>query len=331
MSKILVTGADGFIGSHLTEQLVRDGNHVVAMVQYNSFDSWGWLDDLSREILDEIEVISGDIRDPDFVHGHTNGVEAIAHLAALIAIPYSYKSPSQYIETNINGTLNVLRAALAIDAKVVQTSTSEVYGSAQSVPINEKHPLVGQSPYSASKIGADQLAYSFFASFGLRVNILRPFNTYGPRQSNRAVIPTIITQLLAGEQSLQLGNLEATRDFNYIDDTVNGFKLALRADNCYGETVNIGSGFEISIFELGQIISDITGRELNIASDKNRFRPDKSEVNRLIACNKKAKDLLGWSPSVEGRTGLKQGLKKTIKWFSNENNLKKYRANQYTI
>ena len=224
-----------------------------------------------------------------------------------------------------------MRAALANDAKVIQTSTSEVYGSAQIVPIDEKHPLVGQSPYSASKIGADQLAYSFFASFGLRVTILRPFNTYGPRQSSRAVIPTIITQLLEDQKSLKLGNLDATRDFNFIDDTVKGFKLALKSNKCYGETINIGSGFEISIFELSKVICDLIGCELNLASDKKRLRPDKSEVNRLLACNKKAKDLLGWSPTHLGKVGLEVGLKNTIDWFSDQNNLKKYRANRYTI
>jgi dTDP-glucose 4,6-dehydratase len=331
MAKILVTGADGFIGSHLVEKLVKDGDTVTAMVQYNSFGTWGWLDDLPAPVLKEINVICGDVRDADFISTAMQNIEKVAHLAALIAIPYSYQAPSQYIHTNILGTQNVLRAALERDTSVVHTSTSEVYGSAQFIPITERHPLVGQSPYSASKIGADQLAYSYYASFDLPVTTIRPFNTYGPRQSNRAVIPTIITQLLENSGKLKLGNLSATRDFNYIEDTIRGFRLALDADNIFGETINIGSGFELSIKELAKILCQITHRELDINYDEERVRPEKSEVNRLFACNKKAKELLKWSPEFGAGPGLKKGLEATVEWFSDPRNAKKYRSERYAV
>lgn len=331
MAKILVTGADGFIGSHLVEQLVQDGDTVTALVQYNSFGSWGWLDDLPPHVLKEVNILSGDIRDADFMLNSMHRIDKVAHLAALIAIPYSYQAPSQYIETNVLGTQNVLRAALQKDASVVHTSTSEVYGSAQFIPITEKHPLVGQSPYSASKIGADQLAYAYHASFDLRVATLRPFNTYGPRQSNRAVIPTIITQLLSQSGKIDLGNINATRDFNYIDDTIRGFRLALNSENIFGETINIGSGFEVSIKELANILCQITGNDLHIQYDAERIRPEKSEVNRLFACNKKAKELLNWYPKFGAVLGLKKGLEATVEWFSDPCNAKKYRSERYTV
>ena len=330
-NRILVTGADGFIGSHLTESLVKAGHAVTALVQYNSFDSWGWLDKLPIETKKSINVISGDVRDINCVLDASQSSEVIMHLAALIAIPYSYKSPAQYVETNITGTLNVLQAALKNDCKVVQTSTSEVYGSAQTVPITENHPLVGQSPYSATKIAADQLAYSFYASFGLPVTILRPFNTYGPRQSNRAVIPTIISQIAAGNNTIKLGNLNATRDFNFVTDTVEGFKAFLTSEASYGETINLGSGFEIEIGELAELIAEECGIELEIEIDTDRMRPDNSEVDRLLACNKKAKKLLNWEPQYAGLPGIKSGIKQTITWFTNQDNLRHYKTDQYTI
>ena len=300
MNKILVTGADGFIGSHLTEELVRQGYDVKAFVYYNSFSSWGWLDRCDPEIKDQFEVFSGDIRDPHGVRKAMENCEIVLHLAALIAIPYSYHSPDTYVDTNIKGTLNVLQAAQDRGlSKVIHTSTSEVYGTASFVPIDENHPLQGQSPYSASKIGADQIAKSFHCSFGTPVVILRPFNTYGPRQSTRAVIPTIICQIANGQKCINLGSIEPTRDFNFITDIVNGFLLTMKSETCFGEAINLGNNFEISIGETAKIISNIMGMEIEILTDEQRFRPKNSEVERLWADNSKAKRMLGWEPKVK--------------------------------
>ena len=330
MDKILVTGADGFIGSHLVKRLVNNGYQVRAFVMYNSFNSWGWLDSVDESIKEAIEVISGDIRDPFGVDKVVEGCNSILHLAALIAIPYSYQSPKSYIETNVNGTLNILQAAKRYNIKkIVHISTSEVYGSAQYVPIDEKHPLIGQSPYSASKIAADQLAISFYKSFQVPVGIIRPFNTFGPRQSNRAVIPTIITQILDGKHEIKLGNLEATRDFSYVIDTVDGIIAGMNSSSNLGKVVNLGAGFEISILKTAKIISDITGREIKIITDEQRVRPKESEVNRLYSDNSLAKELLNWSPKYSGEEGFVLGLKKTIEWFAIPENRKNYKTNLY--
>lgn len=330
--KVLVTGADGFIGSHLTEALVKAGYGVKAFVYYNSFNSWGWLDQASVDVIDQIEVFAGDIRDPYGVKEAMKGCDAVLHLAALIAIPYSYHSPETYVDTNIKGTLNILQAAKELGVqKVIHTSTSEVYGTAKFVPITEEHPLQGQSPYSATKIGADQLALSFYRSFELPVGIVRPFNTYGPRQSARAIIPTIISQLVAGNETIKLGAIHPTRDFNYVEDTVRGFIAALMSDNIIGETINIGSNYEVSMGETAEIIAEILQVNLNIISDQERLRPEKSEVERLWASNAKAKELLEWTPLYAGKEGLRKGLKKTIEWFSNPANLAQYKSNLYNI
>ncbi|MBT3585650.1 MAG: SDR family NAD(P)-dependent oxidoreductase [Halobacteriovoraceae bacterium] len=330
--RVLVTGSDGFIGSHLVEELVRRGKKVRAFVFYNSFNSWGWLDDTPKEILDSIEIFAGDIRDPFGVKKAMEGCDTVYHLAALIAIPFSYHSPQSYVETNINGTLNVVQAAKELGIKkVIHTSTSEVYGTAQVVPITEEHPLQGQSPYSASKIGADQIAYSFFTSFQTPVTIVRPFNTYGPRQSARAVIPTVITQIANKSKSIKLGALTPTRDFNYIADTVRGFIAAAESNNIDGETINLGSQFEISIEDTANAIAEVMGSEVKIEQDPQRMRPEKSEVERLFASNKKAKELLNWEPEFGGVEGFKKGLKLTSDWFSNEINLKKYKSHIYNL
>lgn len=333
MSKrVLVTGADGFIGSHLVERLVRDGHKVRAFVLYNSFGSWGWLDSVPAEVQREIEIFSGDIRDPNGVHDAMRDIEHVYHLAALIAIPYSYHSPDTYIDTNIKGTLNVLQAARKLDTqKIIHTSTSEVYGSARFVPITEEHPLQGQSPYSASKIGADQLAMSFYQSFETPVATIRPFNTYGPRQSARAVLPTIITQIAAGAERIKLGSLRPTRDFNYVADTVSGFVAVGESSASVGETINVGSGYEIEIGEVAMLIAALMGRRVEIEEDEQRLRPAMSEVERLCADNSKAKRLLGWEPAVGGRAGLERGLKETIAWFGDARNLARYRVGEYTL
>nr|WP_144921565.1 NAD-dependent 4,6-dehydratase LegB [Paenibacillus bovis] len=332
MSKVLITGADGFLGSHLTEDLIRKGYDVRPFVFYNSFNSWGWLDTLSLEMRNELDVFSGDIRDPHGVKEAMKGCDKVLHLASLIAIPYSYHSPDTYVDTNIKGTLNILQAARELDVtRVVHTSTSEVYGTAQYVPIDENHPLQGQSPYSASKIGADQLALSFYRSFETPVSIIRPFNTYGPRQSARAVIPTIITQLASGKRKIKLGALSPTRDFNYVKDTVNGFIQMMNSDKALGEVVNIGSNFEVSIGETAKIIAEIMGVKIEIETDEIRIRPKKSEVERLWADNEKAKVLLGWEPAYGGLEGFKQGMKETIEWFTNTKNLSNYKADVYNI
>jgi NAD dependent epimerase/dehydratase len=330
--RVLVTGADGFIGSHLTEALVKRGHSVRAFVLYNSFNSWGWLDHVSKETTAQLDVFAGDIRDSNGVSVAMKGCDAVAHLAALIAIPYSYHSPETYIDTNVRGTLNVLQAARAHEVKkVLHTSTSEVYGTARFVPITEEHPLQGQSPYSASKIGADQLAFSFFTSFGLPVTTVRPFNTYGPRQSARAVIPTIISQLAAGQSDVKLGATNVTRDFNFVDDTVSGFIAALESERGAGEVVNFGSNFEVTVAKTAELIAEVMERPINIVSDEDRLRPAASEVERLWADNTKARELFGWKPSYAGVDGLRRGLKATAKWFLDPRNLAMYKTDRYNI
>ena len=330
--KILVTGADGFIGSHLIESLVRQGNSVRAFTLYNSFNSWGWLDHCAADIKGKFEVFSGDIRDPNGVKQAMKDCDSVLHLAALIAIPFSYHSPDTYVDTNIKGTLNILQAARELGVRrVVHTSTSEVYGTARFVPITEDHPLQGQSPYSATKIAADQLAYSFYASFNLPVVIARPFNTYGPRQSARAVIPAIITQIANGRRSIKLGAVSPTRDFNYVQDTVDGFIAALNSELGLGEVINFGSNFEISVGDTAQLIAEVMNVEIEIITDEVRLRPENSEVERLWADNAKAKQLLGWQPSHSGRDGFKRGLAKTAEWFSQADNLRSYKADIYNL
>jgi NAD dependent epimerase/dehydratase len=332
MVRILITGADGFIGSHLTEALLRQGYKVRAFVLYNSFNSWGWLDHCSPDVKGQFEVFAGDIRDPHGVKEAMKGCNAVLHLAALIAIPYSYHSPDTYVDTNVKGTLNVLQAARELGVKkIVHTSTSEVYGTARFVPITEDHPLQGQSPYSATKIAADQLAYSFFASFGLPVVIARPFNTYGPRQSARAVIPTIITQIACGQRQIKLGAVSPTRDFNYVADTVAGFIAALESDRGIGEVINLGSNFEISIGETAQAIAEAMDCTIEIITDEQRLRPEKSEVERLLASNTKARELLDWHPQYAGRKGFKRGIEETVAWFTEPSNLSVYKANVYNL
>jgi NAD dependent epimerase/dehydratase len=332
MSRVLITGADGFIGSHLTEAMVRAGHKVRAFVFYNSFNSWGWLDQCSEDVKGKFEVFAGDIRDPHGVKDAMKGCDAVLHLAALITIPYSYHSPDTYLDTNIKGTLNILQAARELGvSKVVHTSTSEVYGTARFVPITEDHPLQGQSPYSATKIAADQLAYSFYASFGLPVAIVRPFNTYGPRQSARAVIPTIITQIANGQHKIKLGAVSPTRDFNYVADTVAGFLAALNSDRAVGEVINIGSNFEISIGETAHEIAEVMGVEIEMLTEEQRLRPEKSEVERLWASNAKAKELLGWQPKYGGLKGFQRGLIETVAWFREPKNLDSYKAGIYNL
>lgn len=330
--KVLITGADGFIGSHLTEALVRSGYEVTAFVLYNSFNSWGWLDSCADDVRGRFRVFSGDIRDPHGVKNAMDGCDAVLHLAALIAIPFSYHSPDIYVDTNVKGTLNVLQAARDIGvSRLLHASTSEVYGTAKFVPINEHHPLQGQSPYSATKIAADQLAYSFYASFGVPVVIVRPFNTYGPRQSARAVIPTIITQIASGSRQIKLGSISPTRDLSYVQDTVRGFLAALDSNAAWGEVVNLGSNFEISIGETADLIADVMGASIEIVTDGERVRPADSEVERLWADNTKARELFGWSPQYGGREGLKRGLEETVRWFSDKQNLRGYKSGIYNV
>jgi NAD dependent epimerase/dehydratase len=332
LKKTLVTGADGFIGSHLTEELVRLGHDVRAFVYYNSFNSWGWLDRAPSEIRDNLDVFAGDIRDPNGVRQAMKGCDVVLHLAALIAIPYSYHSPDTYVDTNVKGTLNVLQAARDLGVtRVVHTSTSEVYGTARVVPITEEHPLRGQSPYSATKIAADQLAYSFHASFGLPVSIIRPFNTYGPRQSGRAVLPTIITQIANSVRCLKLGAIHPTRDFNYVKDTVRAFLAVMEAEAAVGEVINIGSNYEISIGDSARLIAELMGVEIEIETDVARLRPDASEVERLWADNSKARELCGWTPDYGGHEGFRRGLSETITWFTDPANLAGYKSSIYNI
>jgi dTDP-glucose 4,6-dehydratase len=329
---VLVTGADGFIGSHLTEALVRQGHEVRAFVLYNSFNSWGWLDHCAPDVKGQFEVFAGDIRDPHGVKEAVRGTDAILHLAALIAIPYSYHSPDTYVDTNIKGTLNVLQAARELGiGRVIHTSTSEVYGTARFVPITEDHPLQGQSPYSATKIAADQLAYSFYSSFNLPVVIARPFNTYGPRQSARAVIPTIITQIASGRRQIRLGAVTPTRDFNFVGDTVAGFVAALNSDLGLGEVVNFGSNFEISIGDTARLIAEAMNTEIEIVTDEARLRPADSEVERLWADNSRARRFFGWQPAYAGCEGFRRGLAKTAEWFARPENLRAYKADIYNL
>lgn len=341
--KILVTGADGFIGSHLTEYLIAKGCEVRAFVYYNSFGSWGWLDHLADPIKNQLDIFLGDIRDPHGVKKAALGCDVILHLAALIGIPYSYHSPSAYVETNITGTLNVVQAARELEIeRVVHTSTSEVYGTAQFVPITELHPLQGQSPYSASKIGADQIAMSFYNSFGTPISIIRPFNTFGPRQSARAIIPTIITQIAAHgakknlpqkiqPQKIQLGALHPTRDFTYVQDTVRGFAAIAEADDAIGNVINIGSNFEISMKQTAELIAETMNANVEFVQAHERLRPEKSEVERLWADNSKAKILTHWQPKYAGLSGFKQALQETIPWFLDRENAKYYKSHLYNI
>ena len=330
--KILITGAGGFIGSHITEKLVKEGHDVKAMVEYNSLNSWGWLEQCDPDIKGHFEVFMGDIRYSDSVEKAVNKTKVIIHLAALIGIPYSYISPQSYIDTNVKGTHNLLQSAINNDIdKFIHTSTSEVYGTAKKIPINENSALDGQSPYAASKISADQLVNSYYKSFQLPTLTIRPFNTYGPRQSNRAILPTLITQFLSNKKNIKIGNLNPTRDFNYIDDTVDGFLKALKVSKNFGETINIGSGDEISIKNLIKVIEEIFKKKMKIDYDKKRFRPTKSEVPRLCADNLKAKKLLNWKPKYKGKEGFKKGLKKTIAWFSEKKNLDFYKTNIYNF
>lgn len=328
MEKVLVTGADGFIGSHLVEMLVREGCRVRAFVLYNSFNSWGWMDHVTKDILAEVEIWPGDVRDPNGVRKAAQDMQTVYHLAALIGIPFSYHSPDLYVDTNIKGTLNILQACRDLGVnRVAVTSTSEVYGTAQYVPIDEKHPLQGQSPYSATKIGADKVAESFYLSFGLPVVTVRPFNTYGPRQSARAIIPTIITQLLRGNGRVKLGSQHTTRDLNYVEDICRGFLALASCDEAVGKAVNVGSGREISIGDLAATIAKLMNREIEIVMDDERIRPADSEVERLLCDNRLMQSLTGWSPSLT----LEEGLHKTIDWFQNDADLSIYKPEIYNV
>lgn len=330
--KILVTGAAGFIGSHLTEHLLAAGHDVRAFIRYNSSNSWGWLEALPPAMKAGLDVFAGDIRDPNGVRQAVKGCDVVLHLASLIAIPYSYHSPDTYVDTNVKGTLNILQAAREFGVeRVVHTSTSECYGTARFVPITEDHPLQPQSPYSATKIAADQLALSFHYSFGTPVAIIRPFNTYGPRQSARAVIPTIITQIANGASRVRLGAVSPTRDFNFVQDTVRGFVALAEAAGTVGEVVNVGSNFEISVGDTCRLIAEVMGREVEIETDEQRMRPEASEVERLWADNSKARRLVGWEPDYGGRDGFKRGLAATIEWFRNPANLAGYKPGIYTL
>lgn len=331
-SKVLVTGADGFIGSHLVEALLEHGCDVRAFVLYNSFGDWGWLDTLPARLRDGLDVFAGDIRDPNGVRQAMKGCDVVLHLAALIAIPYSYHSPDTYIDTNVKGTLNVVQAARDLDvSRVVVTSTSEVYGTARQVPIDESHPLQPQSPYSASKIGADAIALSFHAAFGTPVTVLRPFNTYGPRQSARAVIPTVIGQIAAGQNRIRLGALHPTRDFTYVRDTAHGFIQAAECDAIIGKATNIGSGFEISIMDTAKLIAEVMGVDIEFENDAARMRPAASEVERLYAGTSSAQAAFNWAPAFGGRDGFRRGLDLTAAWFRDPANLVRYKTHRYNI
>jgi NAD dependent epimerase/dehydratase len=330
--RVLVTGAGGFIGSHLVERLVTLGAETRALIHYNSMGTWGWLEAADKAVRDSVDVFMGDVRDPHGVKRAVAGCDVVMHLAALIAIPYSYHSPDTYVDTNIKGTLNILQAARDLGVKkIVHTSTSEVYGTARFVPITEDHPLQGQSPYSASKIGADQIALSFHASFGTPVAVIRPFNTYGPRQSARAVIPTIVTQIAGGMKEIRLGATSPTRDFGYVADTVEGFIACARDERSVGEVINIGSGFEISIGDVARLIAEIMGAQIEIETDQERLRPANSEVYRLVADNTKARRLIDWEPAYGGRDGLRRGLAETVAWFTEPDNIARYKPDIYNI
>lgn len=329
LGRTLVTGADGFIGSHLVEALLAEGVRVRAFTMYNSLGSRGWLDGVEGEGL---EVVAGDVRDAGFVRAAVRGCDTVLHLAALIAIPYSYRAPDSYLETNVRGTLNVLEAAREVGVRrLIHTSTSEVYGTARYVPIDEAHPLQAQSPYAASKVAADAFALSFARSFGVPVTVVRPFNTYGPRQSARAVIPTIITQLAAGGRVIKLGALSPTRDFNFVADTVAGFIAAARADGAVGETVNLGSDFEVSVGDTARLIAEVMNVSAEVVSETERLRPDASEVQRLWADTKKAAALFGWRPRYGGLEGFRRGLAETAAWFTRADHLRRYRPDDYTL
>lgn len=330
--RVLVTGSEGFIGSHLVEALVRAGYSTRAFVLYNSFNSRGWLDQCESDVLGQFEVFVGDIRDPHGVRKAMEGCDLVLHLAALIAIPFSYLSPDSYVDTNIKGTLNVVQAARDLDvARVVHTSTSEVYGTARYVPIDEAHPLQGQSPYSATKIGSDQIALSFYNAFDTPVSVIRPFNTYGPRQSARAIIPTVIAQIASGKRILKLGALHPTRDFSFVKDTVRGFLAVAESSRSIGEVINIGSNFEVSIGETVRMIAETMGVEIEIETEAVRIRPEKSEVDRLWANNTKARELTGWAPEYAGREGMRRGLAETATWLSNPENLRMCKPDTYVI
>lgn len=329
---VLVTGADGFIGSHLVEALLASGRHVRAFCFYNSTGSWGWLDAIPLDKRAGLEVVLGDIRDPLSVRAAMRGCEQVFHLAALIAIPYSYSAPASYIDTNIHGTLNVVQAARELGvSRVVHTSTSETYGNAQFVPITEEHPLVGQSPYAASKIGADQIALSYWRSFETPVAVLRPFNTYGPRQSARAVIPTIISQIAAGQRKIRLGSLTPTRDFNYVADTCSAFLAVAGSDAALGQVLNAASQFEISIGDTAALIAEVMNADVEIVTDDQRKRPEASEVNRLFGDNSRLRQLSGWQPAYGGLDGFRRGLERTAEWFSDPANLARYRPGAYVV
>lgn len=332
MSRVLVTGADGFIGSHLVEALLKSGHQVRALCMYNSLGSWGWLDSLTSATKAELDVVLGDIRDPLCVREAMRGCDQVFHLAALIAIPYSYIAPASYIDTNIHGTLNVVQAARDLGVqRVVHTSTSETYGTAQFVPITENHPLVGQSPYAASKTGADQIALSYWRSFETPVAVIRPFNTYGPRQSARAVIPTIISQIAAGQTSIRLGALSPTRDFNYVADTCAAFLAIASSDTALGQVINAASQFEISIGDTAALIAEVMNAQVEIITDEQRLRPEASEVNRLFGDNSRLRELTGWQPAFGGLDGFRQGLQNTAEWFSDPANLARYRPGSYAV
>lgn len=325
--KILITGSEGFIGSHIVDFLLKKNFNIKCFVQYNSFNNWGWLEDSSFK--NKLNICTGDIRDPNFVDKTVSDCTHVIHLASLISIPHSYISASSYVETNVAGTLNLLQSSVKHNIKkFIHTSTSEVYGTAQRIPINENHPLNAQSPYAASKIAADQMALSFYNSYNLPVTILRPFNTFGPRQSARAIIPTIITQLIK-QNKINLGSLDPTRDFNYIDDVVNAFYLAIDNKKIIGEVINLGTGYEISINDLKNLIFKIHNKNLSIKKSTQRVRPKKSEVQRLVSNNGKAKKILNWRPKYVGKNGLSKGLIHTLRWFNNKDNLKKYKSNIY--
>ena len=328
---VFVTGADGFIGSHLVEKLIKKGFNVKCLIYYNSFNTWGWLDYIDSKIKKEIEIVSGDVRDFEIINNATKNCDFVFNLAALIGIPYSYNAPRSYIDTNIIGLLNILNACKNKNvSKIIHTSTSEVYGSAKFTPMTENHPLFAQSPYAASKIGADQLALSFYNSFNMPITILRPFNTFGPRQSLRAIIPTVITQILDPKyKEIKLGNVKVTRDFNYIADTIDAFISSMKLKKTIGEIINIGTGSEISIEKIIKLTNQITGNNKKIVVDKQRVRPKNSEVLRLCASNKKAKKLLNWKPTLIGIKGFEEGLRKTIKWFQDSENTQQYKSNIY--
>jgi len=329
---ILVTGADGFIGSHLVEKLVKQNYNVKAFTFYNSRNSNGWLDNIDKKILKDLNLVSGDIRDYDFLNQQTKKIDVILHLAALIGIPYSYKATKSYIDTNITGTYNILNVAKSNNiSKTIITSTSEVYGTAKKVPILESHSLNAQSPYAASKIAGDQLALSFYRSFGLPVSIIRPFNTFGPRQSARAIIPTIITQLIKNKNKIKLGNLKPTRDFTYVDDTVDAFIRSIKTNKINGEVINIGNKFEISIKDILEIMKKDFGYNFKVEIDKKRIRKKNSEVYRLFSSNAKAEKILKWTPKYSGLSGFKKGLQKTISWFNKAENIRYYNSNIYNI